>query len=187
MLNLRQIFDEIGEDKSISIYTNSSTEFMFGRILAYDELFAAVYTISSTGFFEGITVIPIRDISKIEFGGQSAKNIYEIISESEYQRFKHSFIDHDIRRLLLEASMSYRILLSIRFLQSGSDNITGVVENISDNFVEMYVNYDNDFYSHKECYSIDDITWISCKVEKDNVFCNCFLGGLFEHTTHFTQ
>lgn len=165
MLNLKHILNEIGENNLICIYTDSSTKFRYGKILAFDELDAAIYEISPEGFFDGITVIPISNISRIESGGKYVKKMNEITDEAEYSKFKHSFDNHDIRRRLLEISKLNKIVISIELLDSGYDDVMGIVEDIFDDSVKAAI-IDNYGYPDGAAYfSIEDITQISCMDE----------------------
>ncbi len=174
MTNLGMILEKIGRDKPICVYTDSSTKFDFGRVLAFDEDFMALYSITPRGVFDGISVIPIDDITRIEAENQYCAKMKAIADEIEYTRFPRTLSNVDVLKQVLEMSEKNNTVVSIEVDRSGYDDATGIVEGIFDDCVEIAVIDEYGCEDGKSWVQIDNITRVSYLSETEQVIQKLF-------------
>lgn len=174
MVNLKMILDKIGWDKPICVYTDSSTKFSFGRVLALDEDFLALISITPSGLYDGVSVIPAEDIMRIAADDQYCAKMKALTDEAEYAKFPYAINNADVLRNILEISEKDNTVVSIEVDHSGYDDATGIVAGICDGLVEIDVIDEYGFEDGKAWVQLDDITRVSYFSETEQVIQKLF-------------
>lgn len=175
MINIGMILDKIGRNEPVCVYTDSSTKFSFGRVLAFDEDFMALYSITPNGVYDGVSVIPIDDVTKIEAENQYCAKMKAITDEAEYTRFPYTLGSEDVLKQILEISRKDRTVISIEVVHSDYNDAIGIVEGIFDNCVEIAViDEDCGCKDGRAWVQIEDITHVSYLSDTEQVIQKLF-------------
>ena len=167
MSSIVKVLKKAENKRYISIYQADPDKFMYGRILAFNENDTAVMLISPKGEFDGIVAVRTDSITRIEYGGMYEQRMSMLIDEKSLEQFVLPLDGEDIFGQLLEMSAKSRKVVSLELLDSGYDDITGVVESVDNGcvcvkLVDVYGVSDGNAIA-----ALDDITQISCLGEKE--------------------
>jgi len=147
-----------------ALYSNFSdtTSFIYGKIIAVNEQHLLIYMISPDGNFDGFLMKKVDDIFRIETGGQYSRKMSRLISEDATTHSSDIILStDDIPSSLLTASKTMQQVVAIEQMNSGINNVIGIVKNISGSCVAVsqideYGNADGVSY-----IQISDISQIS--------------------------
>lgn len=131
-MSINTLLKRIDSNVDVCLYTDNPDKFMYGRILASNEVDTAFYSISPEGGYDGVNMIPTDSISRIEVGGQYSAKMQSLIFENAYEQFSHTLCDDNIRNQLLELSFDENKVITIELLDSGYDDIYGIVKSVFD-------------------------------------------------------
>lgn len=169
MSSLINILEKFKNKQPICIYQHSSEKFAYGRIIALDETDAAIYLISPAGNYDGVIVVRVDSITRIEHGGLYCERMSKLISDNELDRFPYVYTSgsNSICEWILGLSAKNQKVVSIEILDSGYDDITGIVKNIEDDcvclqIIDKYGNPDGNAWA-----AIEDITQIAFSTETE--------------------
>ena len=117
-------------------YTNKSktTAFIFGRILGINDTQIASYMVSPQGDYDGIIVINIDAIYRIEWDDLYSQDMKAKMKDEELTHTAVAFCDCDYFETLLDYSIAMKDLVSIEVMRSGYEDLIGFVENRDDLF-----------------------------------------------------
>lgn len=146
-----------------SIYTNyqDMSKFHFGCILAVNDKEIAIKLISPDGEDDGICVMNVENVFRVETDGQYLNKMKKLCSNSVVTLCDLSIDNDNILMSVLSIAATDKQIISIELLDSGYNDIVGMVEKIEDGecMVKQIDEYGNeDGYSY---ISIKDITKIS--------------------------
>lgn len=120
--------------KYVAIYHDDSNgNFAFGRVLAVNEEFIAVYSISKNAEYNGIVISRTESVIRIETDNQYIEKMKKLIDSSLYDITDQISIDESriVESVLLMAKENKKIV-SIDILNREFDDITGFVDIIDD-------------------------------------------------------
>lgn len=140
---------------------NNTESFAFGRVLAMTDGFLAIYMISPDGYYDGILAKRVADIFRIEVGGQYSKGMSILIDDSKLPTMNAPVDTDNIPAYLLHMSKKERQVIAIELINSGIDDIVGIVEEINDRCISVF---QIDAYGHADGMGfcrLQDITQIA--------------------------
>lgn len=168
---LKILYELYSSQKAASIYTNSNKtdKFNFGNIAAINDREIAIHLITPDGEDDGLTVMSVDKVFRIETDGQYSEKMKKLCSASENTVCPSNFpIDNsNITESVLLSASEKNLLVSIELLDSGYNDVIGYIENITDG--ECMVRQ-IDEYGYADGYSyvaIKDITIISCHTQDE--------------------
>ena len=146
----------------VCIYTDqeNTEEFYYGSILSVNEDEIAIYMISPDGEFDGVIAINTSRVFRVDVDSIYQNKMIKLCSETAYDMFDCELDNNNIFSSLLRKASSDNEIVSLELLDSGVDDIMGLVNGIYDNCVEI-CNIDS--YGIMTGYSFvrkDDITQI---------------------------
>ncbi len=155
----------IQDNSSICIYANrdNTSKFIFGKIIACDLEHIVISMISPDGYYDGLLLKRIVDIVRIEVGNRYANKMLNLM-EKRKCIIDDIKIDKDTDTV--KSVLSYAInndeIVSIELIESGIDDVTGVVIEIKDDICCVDVINEWGENDGKTYFCIDSITQISC-------------------------
>lgn len=150
-----------GEPVCVFSTENNVEKFKFGRILAFNDEYTALYEIAPNGNYDGVSVIPTDSISHVESGGQYAEKMNKLTSPESYGQFPYTIGTEDIRGQMLEIAHRERKVIRLEILESGIFDVIGIIEGIGDGVVSVL---QVDEYGYEDGHAMvlsDDITTIA--------------------------
>lgn len=152
--------------KYCSIYTNNSstTSFIFGKILCFDETFFVIEAVSPNGIFDGIIVKEIDSLVYIEHDSQYSKKMLDLMRIHNYKAPQYNITDSCILSSAIGIALENKHIVSIELLNSGLYNITGFIDGLSEeickiNQIDQYGNEDG--HSIIQLSSITQLCFLS--------------------------
>lgn len=157
------------ENKFVSIYSNcaDTEKFIYGKILYVNEEEVLIYMVSPNGDFDGLLVMPITRVFRLEYGGDYEAKMKLLMSQYELPVFDYSVDNLHIGSSILKIALETGQIVSIELLDSDIDDVVGIVESVDRNLCK--IKQIND-YGREDGYSIinlDDITQISYNSEDE--------------------
>ena len=119
-MSINTLLKRIDSNVDVCLYTDNPDKFMYGRILASNEVDTAFYSISPEGGYDGVNMIPTDSISRIEVGGQYSAKMQSLIFDHAYEQFSHTLSSDENK------------VITIELLDSGYDDIYGIVKSVFD-------------------------------------------------------
>lgn len=117
---------------------NDTTSFVYGKIIAVNEHHLLIYMISPDGNFDGFLMKKVEDIFRIETGGQYFQKMSRLISEDATAHISDIALRaDDIPSSLLTASKAMQQVVAIEQMDSGINDVIGIVRDISDSCVAV--------------------------------------------------
>lgn len=159
-----KILTELCSSKKLaSFYTNyrEMNKFTFGRILQVNENEIAIQSLSPDGDDDGITVMNIENIFRVETDSDYSKKMSTLCSDKTLVKYNIAADRDNILNSVLSYVLSEKQVAAIELINSGNDDIVGFVESISNG--ECKVRQVND-YGFEDGFSyvdIKDITMMS--------------------------
>ncbi len=166
---LKVIKELYNTSKFACIYVdiNDTHKFIFGIILAVDNQKVAIQMISPYGEDDGIVVININTIIKIEI-----ENLYVAKMQRLYCKkmpiYNLEIINNNVIDSVLLFAFREKLMVSIELLNSGHTDIVGIIFDINDIHCEIQI-YDE--YGNKDgktFFLVEDITQISILSQEEN-------------------
>lgn len=159
MLNILSELYETG--KFASFYTNFEKQdcFHFGKIIALNENNAAIQLLDTDGQDDGVMIIDVNNIFRVELDGQYYNKMRKLFSLEEIvdYDFKIEKGDDIIKAVLSHAALN-KVIVSIELCESGYNNIVGFVLEINGNeckvlLIDDYGEEDGHTYFSTDCIS----------------------------------
>lgn len=165
-VNMKRILEELKENQKLcSLYINfqDTSKFIFGKILEVDEIHIIFYSLSPDGEYDGLLLIKIDNILRVEYDDLYAARMNRLINDKNFScRFNIDLIENNnLKELLLNLLLKEKIIVSIELLDSGTYDIIGFVEEISVNICKIsQVNDDgqDDGFTYIRIYDITQIS-----------------------------
>ncbi len=169
MLNI--LYELSGSNSFVSLYTNcnSTGNFYFGRILAVDKNEIAIQTIHTNGLDDGVVVMPVDNVFRVECDGQYSSKMKKLINLKCLPQYALSGDEKGIMSATLKYVHSKKHIVSIELCNSDSFDIVGYIDSIDDNEctikqVDRYGCYDGLSY-----VKISNITMLSFLAEEEKI------------------
>jgi len=116
--------------------SQSNDTFIYGTVLAVDDLYVALYLISPNGVYDGTLVTEIERIVRVEVGGQYDEKMNILCSGNTLPIWEFSWND-GIVNSMLNASLKTRAVVSIELLKSGYNDVIGIIQKVSNKQVKL--------------------------------------------------
>ena len=143
----------------VSIYTNSDTNrFHFGIIIAVNDREIAIHMISPDGEDDGIIVLDVDNVFRVEEKGEYLKKMQKLCSTEVIPTYNLNIIDDDIQKSVILYAFNKKGILSIELLDSGYDDVVGFVESIDESECKIR---QIDEYGYEDGFSYVDISKIT--------------------------
>lgn len=146
---MMKILCDLYKSKEVaSIYTNDqdTDKFHYGKVLAVNENEIAIQMISPDGNDDGIISLAVECVFRVDIGGQYAQKMEKLYSEDSLPDYTNLVDNDNIFMSLLSSAMKYKQIVSLELINSGYNDIVGVVEEIKDNecIVKVIDEYGNE-------------------------------------------
>ena len=147
---------------------NDITRFIFGKIIAIDDCYIAIQGFSTNGCADGIIVKPFQCISRVETGSKYCIRMKKLIKANSVI-IQDNFIDNaNILEAVLKISMDTEKVISIELLQSGYDDVCGIIRSF-DNDICTVQQIDQYGYDNGVSYiRLNEITQLSLDSEDEH-------------------
>ena len=132
---MKKILYELYSTKKMAcLYSNGAdtSKFHFGTVIAINEEEIALQLISPDGDDDGITVIGINNIIRVELDGQYAEKMKKLYAKSLSSIDSPKIENDNITNSILLLAKKERYVVSIELMDSGYNDIVGIVEDIDD-------------------------------------------------------
>lgn len=161
MLNI--LLDLFTGGKSASIYTdcNSTNRFDFGKVIAVNENDIAIHMISPDGEDDGITVMHVDNIFRVETDGQYAEKMKKLCDPNNIPQHNLEIKNNDIFKSALSFAAQEKQIISIELLDSGSFDAVGFPEITENNECILHQVDEYGYDDGISYFSIENITKIS--------------------------
>lgn len=130
-----EILKELRETKRpASIYTdhNSPNKFFYGYVAAVNENEAAIQMLLPDGGDDGLTVVSIDSVFRIEEKGQYEAKMNKLCVGRELPHYDDIFKSGDVKTDVLLYALREKRIVSIELRDSGYDDVTGFIEELRD-------------------------------------------------------
>lgn len=166
---IKELLELCSEKSKVSIYTNTveTDKFRYGTIIAVDDKEIAFHDISPDGDDDGVSVMSVDNVFRVEVGGQYAEKMEKLCSGRELRDYELPECDDGILMSALLYAFAEKEVVSIELVDSGCVDITGVLETIdgdecSIRQIDEY-GYDDGF----SFVSVSDITLLSFATDSE--------------------
>ena len=144
-----------------SIYNNKNdlSKFYYGNIIAVNEKEFAINRISPDGYDDGVSVMRIESVIKIELNSQYIKKmekLYQNINLNENVE-----VGENILESLLKLSLDNRNIVSVELVDSGYSDVIGIVEKIEGDICRIKQIDDYGNCDGCSCIKTGDITFLT--------------------------
>ncbi len=155
--------DMCSSNRYASFYTNSFApeKFIFGKVVAVNTERIVFQTLSPEGQDDGLAMVCVDHVFKIEENGKYAQKMYKLISGQNIPAYSLNINNDDIAGAMLSFAQIHGHIASVELLDSGIFDAVGIVEEIVDGqckirLIDEYGDEDGYSYFNKE-----DITKMS--------------------------
>ena len=147
------------KDSFVSIYYDSQErdKFLFGKIDAIDEFFVLLRAYNKIGMTDGLIMMPLDDIIRIEYGDPYSERMKKLIGN--VTSVPSGVTEPVLLSMLDHCAVSGRVT-AFELDRSGADDVTGVIEAIGSDTVTVR---QVDLYGADDgftCFRIEDITFL---------------------------
>ena len=153
----------------MQLYSNpdETDRFVFGRVLAADEDFAAILMASPYGHYDGVLIKPCEYFYRIDEDGSYTERMIRLIDFDIDSIPAWNFTDDGVLRQGLEFARCNNKIVSCELLHSGYDDVCGFIEAFDDDIcIVKLVDADgnDDGTAH---FGISDVTQLSIDSEDE--------------------
>lgn len=154
--------------KTVSIYTNGdeTDKFNFGKVIALNDEQIAVQMISPNGEYDGVIVMNIEKVIRIETDGQYELKMQKLCSLTKPLLPNVNLANENIFESAMLSSIKDHCIVSVELLDSGYIDIVGYVKKIENGQCEIKQVDEYGADDGFSCFSIDDVTQI-CFASED--------------------
>ena len=127
------LLDSLKENRYVMLYTNfeDTRKFSFCKILSLSEKELAVGMISLDGDEDGVSILCVDSIFRVEWEGQYSKKMEKLCAGKKLFT-DIQFPNDDIMVFALKTATYSKNIVSIELLDSGFDDAVGFVDSIDD-------------------------------------------------------
>lgn len=160
---LRILYELRASQKMVSIYTNyqETNKFHYGVIIALNEKEVAIQMVSPDGECDGIIVMDVENVIRVEEGGQYAEKMKKLCPKNPCPLFNEVLEENDISESLLSIALRKKSVVSIELVDSGYNDIVGFVEVIENGQCKVKQVNEYGYEDGFSFFSIRDITKIT--------------------------
>lgn len=163
---MKRILEEIKESQKLcSLYINfqDTSKFIFGKILEVDEMYIIFFSFSPDGEYDGLMLIKIDNILRIEYDDLYAARMNRLLDDKNLscKLNVYSTEHNNLAELFLNMLLKEKLIISVELLDSAIYDIIGFVEEISGNICKISQVNDDGQSDGVTYIRINDITQIS--------------------------
>lgn len=126
------MFKSLKFNRLVEIYTNVGEDnFSLGFVLAFNENYLLLQSVSPYGEESGIYLYCINEIVKVETNTLYCKKIKKLISIKNTKFPKYKNINEDFMLWLLQNSKTYSKIIQVQLLQSNCCDVMGIVKELT--------------------------------------------------------
>lgn len=156
------------EKKYLSLYTlNDPLKFIYGRILAVNEDYIVILSVSQQGCFDGLIIKETKEIVKIEIDGLYCNKMNCLITNDYCDYAEIDSSNENILDMVLLLAKEKQWIVSAEISNSGYDDAVGFVEVVDDvcqfHQIDEYGMDDGTLF-----VPIELISSLSCNSEEEN-------------------
>ena len=131
---IKELLRLCSDKNKASLYTNFSEpdKFHYGIVLAVNENEIAVQMISPDGDDDGVTVMSVDNVFRVEVGGQYAGKMEKLCSGRTLRAYELPPCDDGVLMSALSYALAEKEVVSIELIGSGYNDIVGIPETIAD-------------------------------------------------------
>ncbi len=151
-----------GEYLMLYMDPDDTGKFCYGRVLAADEDFAALYLIGPDGAYDGLLVKETVSVQRIVSGGQYDMKMQKLMQGVQLPDRRWEVDGGSIAAQLLSMAAQHRWVVSIEFWDSGTDDAVGLVTAVNGETAELTL-IDEYGYGDGAClFRMDSVTQVAC-------------------------
>lgn len=161
---LRRLQQAIATGEYLMLYMDSDDtgKFCYGRVLAADENFVALYLIAPDGAYDGLLVKETGSVQRIGFGGQYDAKMRKLMQGVQLPDWRWEAGGGSIAARLLSMAARHRWVASVEFRDSGINDTVGLVTAVNEETAELTL-IDEYGYGDGAClFRLDSVTQIAC-------------------------
>lgn len=161
---LKRLRQAMTTGEYLLIYTakDNPSSFCYGRILAVDEDYVALYLISPEGAYDGILVKETGSVQRIESGGQYDAKMKKLMQGEQLPDWPWETRSGSIAAQLLSMAAERRNVVSIEFWDSGLDNDIGLVKAVDEETATVTLMDAYGYPDGESLFRLDSVTQIAC-------------------------
>lgn len=155
----------------IGIYSDyeDSSKFAVGYILTCDEIFVLIGHVNPKGSYDGYVMKQIDNIYLIEKGGKYLSTVIKLFKNQEQRANWDINLKGEklaIPLMMLEYAKTKQLLISIKLIDSGNDDVKGYVIDIEENNIVCQTVNDYGEKGGLAYFSASNITHLVCDSEE---------------------
>lgn len=161
---MKKLLADLCLNKSmVSVYTDFSEtdKFHFGRILAVNEREIAIHMLSPDGEDDGIIVMNVNNVFRIEENGEYSEKMKKLYSTKQIPEYILDIKNDDIKKAVVMYAFQNKLIASIELIDSGVNDIVGFVEALDDSMCKFRQVDDYGYEDGFSYVSVDDITMVT--------------------------
>ena len=141
------------ENRFVSLYTDEkdSSKFIFGKIIALDDVYFAFSSISPNGDDDGIIIMQIERVYRVETQSKYEQKMLTLMKAKGIKETNDLVDTQDVLLHYLFAAKKSGRIVSIEINESGYEDILGYIASIEDNIccinqIDLYGKCDGKSY-----------------------------------------
>ena len=151
-----------GEYLMLYMDPGDTGKFCYGRVLAADEDFAALYLIAPDGAYDGLLVKETGSVQRIESGGQYDAKMRKLMQGIQLPDRRWEAGCGRIAAQLLSMAARHGWVASVEFRDSGTNAAVGLVTAVNGETAELTL-IDEYGYGDGAClFRMDSVTQVAC-------------------------
>lgn len=152
-----------------SIYTNTNEldKFHYGTVIAVDDKEIAIHMISPDGDDDGVSVMSVDNVFRVDVGGQYAEKMGKLYVGKTLRDYALPKCDDGILMSALLYALAEKEVVSIELIDSGYNDIVGIPETIDSGECSIR---QFDEYGYEDGFSfisVKDITKLSFSTDAE--------------------
>ena len=161
---LRRLQQAIATGEYLMLYMDpdDTGKFCYGRVLAADEDFVALYLIAPDGAYDGLLVKETGSVQRIESGGQYDAKMKKLMQGEQLPDWPGETRSGSIAAQLLSMAAERRNVVSIEFWDSGLDNDIGLVKAVDEETATVTLMDAYGYPDGESLFRLDSVTQIAC-------------------------
>ena len=159
------------------INKSNTTAFIFGKILGINDTQIAICMVSPEGDYDGVIVINIDAIYRIEWDDLYSQDMKAKMKEKELPKTEVAFCDGDFFETLLDYSIAMKDVVTIEVMESGYEDLIGFVENKDDLFCTVRQISKDGLPDGYSMIRLEDITQVCCESADEIQLKELFMGN----------
>ncbi len=160
------------------INKEKTTAFIFGKILGIINSQIAIYMVSPEGDYDGVIVINIDAIYRIEWKDLYSQDMKARMNEKELPQPAIAFCDGDFFETLLDYSIATKTVVTIEVMNSGYEDLIGFVESKDDLYCTVRQISKDGFPDGYSMIRLEDITQVCCESADEIRLKELYMGNM---------